>query len=165
MLLSVSRLKAAFLYLLLHFYSTNSRECSLYEGFRDSHCFWGKELSNSLTLSQSSWIVEFYSSWCGHCHHFAPTWKEVASRIKGWSRVIRIGEIDCSQIENRDFCSEYRIGAFPTIKFFDSQEKHPASSDSKYFVGRKNFDSLLESILSYIDKHTSLPALQPLQWV
>ena len=36
--------------------------------------------------------------------------------VIGWSQVIRIGEIDCSQVENRDFCSEYRIGAFPTIR-------------------------------------------------
>ena len=29
------------------------------------------------------WIVEFYNSWCGHCIHFAPTWKQLAQEMKG----------------------------------------------------------------------------------
>jgi thiol-disulfide isomerase/thioredoxin len=29
------------------------------------------------------WVIEFYNSWCGHCIHFAPTWKQFASDLKG----------------------------------------------------------------------------------
>lgn len=29
------------------------------------------------------WLVEFYNSWCGHCHKFAPTWKALASDVYG----------------------------------------------------------------------------------
>lgn len=28
--------------------------------------------------SPNAWLVEFYSSWCGHCISFAPTFKELA---------------------------------------------------------------------------------------
>ena len=28
--------------------------------------------------SSTAWLVEFYSSYCGHCVHFAPTFKELA---------------------------------------------------------------------------------------
>lgn len=33
--------------------------------------------------SPKTWIIEFYNSWCGHCHRFAPTWKSLASNILG----------------------------------------------------------------------------------
>ena len=58
-------------------------DCPLYEGFKDSRCFWGNDINHFLTNSHTAWVVEFYSSWCGHCHHFAPTWKEIATRVKG----------------------------------------------------------------------------------
>lgn len=121
--------------LLLHlfflFSSVYSHECSLYEDFRDSRCFSGNQLDIYLTNSETVWIVEFYSSWCGHCHHFAPTWKRMATRIKsthththsstiipllGWASVVRMGQIDCTRTDNREICGLYHIEAFPTIK-------------------------------------------------
>ena len=32
--------------------------------------------------SDKAWFVEFYSSWCGHCVHFAPTWKSFAEDLR-----------------------------------------------------------------------------------
>lgn len=40
-------------------------------------------ISSVIHNSQSAWIVEFYSSFCGHCHAFAPTWKKLARMAKG----------------------------------------------------------------------------------
>lgn len=47
------------------------------------------------------WLVEFYNSWCGHCHRFAPTWKGLAADIYGkksfkienymWVNVVLVG--------------------------------------------------------------------------
>ena len=72
--------------------------------------------------SETAWMVEFYSSWCGHCIRFAPTFKEMAkytagkvskcSKImqnyaiqavslhSGWKSMMRVGAIDCAQDEN-----------------------------------------------------------------
>ena len=33
--------------------------------------------------SSTTWLVEFYSSWCGHCINFAPTFKNLAADVKG----------------------------------------------------------------------------------
>ena len=33
--------------------------------------------------SQNAWFLEFYSSWCGHCIRFAPTWKQLAKDTAG----------------------------------------------------------------------------------
>ena len=40
-------------------------------------------ISSVVHNSPSAWVVEFYSSFCGHCHAFAPTWKKLAKMAKG----------------------------------------------------------------------------------
>ena len=31
----------------------------------------------------NAWLVEFFSSWCGHCVRYAPLFKHLATDIKG----------------------------------------------------------------------------------
>ena len=33
--------------------------------------------------TSNAWIIEFYNSWCGFCHRFAPVWKSLALDIYG----------------------------------------------------------------------------------
>ena len=33
--------------------------------------------------SDRSWLVLFYSSWCGHCINYVPIYTEVANRLQG----------------------------------------------------------------------------------
>ena len=58
--------------------------CALYD---DSPvgvvCFHGDDLTSAIAMGQTGWLVEFYSSWCGHCQNFAPTWKELARGVAG----------------------------------------------------------------------------------
>jgi len=37
--------------------------------------------------SNTSWMVEFYSSWCGHCIRFAPIFKELGTQVEGMEQV------------------------------------------------------------------------------
>jgi len=72
----------------------------------------------SICSSSKAWVVEFYSSWCGHCIHFAPTFKEFAADVFGWREVISVGAIDCALEENMPTCREYEVMGYPTLKFF-----------------------------------------------
>ena len=38
-------------------------------------------IKRQIYKSEYVWVVEFYSSWCGHCHAFAPTWRRFAKQI------------------------------------------------------------------------------------
>uniref|UniRef100_E1BBS6 Sulfhydryl oxidase n=1 Tax=Bos taurus TaxID=9913 RepID=E1BBS6_BOVIN len=33
--------------------------------------------------SSAAWLVQFYSSWCGHCIGYAPTWRALAADVRG----------------------------------------------------------------------------------
>lgn len=38
---------------------------------------------NSVYGTSNAWIIEFYNSWCGFCHRFAPVWRSLALDIYG----------------------------------------------------------------------------------
>ena len=70
------------------------------------------------TLLDHPCQVEFYSSWCGHCIHFAPTFKSLAEDVYSWRGVMAVAAIDCAVEANMAVCREYEIMGYPTIKFF-----------------------------------------------
>ena len=43
----------------------------------------GKNINTTIYRTRNAWLVEFYNSWCGHCIHYAPTWKALAHATKG----------------------------------------------------------------------------------
>lgn len=60
----------------------SSAEKTLYD---DTDPLWQLNTTNfhsSVLGKSNAWIIEFYSSWCGHCIRFAPTWKKFAQEIK-----------------------------------------------------------------------------------
>lgn len=36
--------------------------------------------------SSAAWLLQFYSSWCGHCIGYAPTWRALAGDVRGEAR-------------------------------------------------------------------------------
>nr|KAI8732205.1 sulfhydryl oxidase 1-like [Biomphalaria glabrata] len=64
------------------------------------------------------WAVQFYNSWCGHCKHFAPTWKAMATEFKDLNDIIGFAAIDCSQKSNLQICRQFDISMYPTLKIF-----------------------------------------------
>ena len=39
--------------------------------------------TQTILESDTAWMVEFYSSWCGHCIRFAPIFKELGKNVEG----------------------------------------------------------------------------------
>lgn len=63
-------------------------------------------------------LVEFYNSYCGFCRRYAPIWKQLASDILGWQKLVKVTALDCSRDENNAICREFEVMAYPTIRFF-----------------------------------------------
>uniref|UniRef100_A0A8C7ZF53 Sulfhydryl oxidase n=1 Tax=Oryzias sinensis TaxID=183150 RepID=A0A8C7ZF53_9TELE len=73
-------------------------------------------LKPTISNSSSAWLVQFYSSWCGHCIHYSSTWKVLAQDVKDWQDAIGVAVLDCAQEENFDVCRDYNIQFYPTFK-------------------------------------------------
>ncbi|XP_001602334.1 sulfhydryl oxidase 2 [Nasonia vitripennis] len=82
-----------------------------------------KNFKSSVYNSRKTWLVEFYNSWCGFCHRFAPIWKDVAKSIHGWKNIVVIAAIDCANDDNNPLCREYEVMRYPTLKFFPVNSK------------------------------------------
>ena len=65
-------------------YSANVPAVNSLYGISDEVCVLNnRTLKSTVYGSEQVWFVQFYSSWCGHCVHFAPTWKLFAEDIRG----------------------------------------------------------------------------------
>lgn len=67
----------------------------------------------SVTNSDSTWFVNFYSPMCNHCHHLAPVWKQIAKLLDG---VAKIAAVNCE--DNWQLCNQAGIRAYPTLLHF-----------------------------------------------
>ncbi|XP_012287341.1 sulfhydryl oxidase 1 [Orussus abietinus] len=90
----------------------------LYNSSDDVIVLNANNFKTSVNASATGWLVEFYNSWCGFCHRFAPTWKELARDVSGWRDVVKVAAIDCADDDNTPICREYEIMHYPMLKYF-----------------------------------------------
>ncbi|XP_042641046.1 sulfhydryl oxidase 1 [Tyto alba] len=83
----------------------------------------GPGAAGRLLGSPSAWAVEFFASWCGHCVHFAPTWRALGHDLREWRPAVMLAAIDCADEANQQVCSDFGITGFPTLKFFRAFSK------------------------------------------
>ncbi|KAM9129104.1 sulfhydryl oxidase 1 [Pangshura tecta] len=121
-------------------------------------------LESRVLNSSSAWLVEFYATWCGHCVHFAPTWRALAADIQEWSPAVNLGVVDCADIANQKMCGKFGITGFPTLKFFKAFSKSPEDG-MKIFHPGDSVQNLRQSIITNLEMHkeTWPPACPPLE--
>jgi thioredoxin 1 len=71
------------------------------------------ESFSDLINSETPVVVDFYADWCGPCQTMTPLVKEVAEKLKGKARVIKIN-ID----KNESAAQQYNIRSVPTFLIF-----------------------------------------------
>eukprot|EP00794_Sanderia_malayensis_P015846 gene15846-17444_t len=148
---------------LLNFLSFHGARCGLYNKNDPMELLDNSTIKRSIYNSEYVWVVEFYSSWCGHCHAFAPTWKKFAREVTVWDEIVQVGAIDCAEDKNLDTCRNYAIDSFPTVKFFEAQLKNKSNVGTA-FKGQKTVKSLRHSLVEFIEDHgnkTNVPKFTP----
>ncbi|VDM97477.1 unnamed protein product, partial [Thelazia callipaeda] len=82
-----------------------------------------------------AFFIEFFSSWCGACVSYAPTYKKLANELKSWSSIVQIAAVDCADEKNLNLCREHQVDSFPSLRYFKYSSKN--AKDAVLFVGDK----------------------------
>ncbi|EZA59003.1 DnaJ-like protein subfamily C member [Ooceraea biroi] len=106
----------------------------------------------TLTNSDSSWFVNFYSPRCSHCHHSAPTWKEVAKLLDG---VVKIASFNCEY--DRHFCHQVGVRAYPTQLYYKKNSQHGIR-----YTGENTQVAIMRFALDRLDIY--VPKISDVQW-
>ncbi|XP_043913722.1 sulfhydryl oxidase 2 isoform X1 [Protopterus annectens] len=126
-----------------------------------------QNLKTTLLNSSSAWVVEFYSSWCGHCISYASTWKALALDVKDWGDVIKIGVLDCAEEENFEICKEYGIQFYPTFRYFKAFST-PFTKGENYQGSDRELQTVRQIMIDFLQNHTeqskplNYPSLEPI---
>uniref|UniRef100_A0A7N6B990 Sulfhydryl oxidase n=1 Tax=Anabas testudineus TaxID=64144 RepID=A0A7N6B990_ANATE len=127
-------------------------------------------LKPTVSNSSSAWLVQFYSSWCGHCIQYSSTWKTLAQDVKDWQQAISVAVLDCAQEENFDVCRDYGIKFYPTFKYFRAHSP-PTDIGTTYRGADREIQSVRRLMVNILQNHTRLdwpehcPSLEPLSSV
>ncbi|XP_026177981.1 sulfhydryl oxidase 2 [Mastacembelus armatus] len=124
-------------------------------------------LKPTVSNSSSAWLIQFYSSWCGHCIQYSSTWKTLAQDVKDWQQAIGVAVLDCAQEENFDVCKEYSIKFYPTFKYFRAHSS-PTDVGTTYRGADRQVQAVRQLMVNILQNHTRLdwpnhcPPLDPL---
>ncbi|XP_051892980.1 sulfhydryl oxidase 2 [Pristis pectinata] len=119
-----------------------------------------------LVNSSSAWVVEFYSSWCGHCVNFAPIWKALARDVKDWELAIRVGVMDCADEKNFATCTEYGVHFYPTFRYFKALVGQFTTGED-YKGPNRELQTLRQIMIDFLQNSTNTnkppacPVLEP----
>ncbi|XP_060106636.1 sulfhydryl oxidase 2 [Heteronotia binoei] len=119
----------------------------------------------ALLGSASAWLLQFYSSACGHCVAFAPAWTALALDLRGWESAIRIGVLDCGDGVNYEVCKEYGIQHYPTFRYFRAFATQFTTGENQHGSDRE-LQLVRQSMIEFLQNHsreTKPPACPPLE--
>ncbi|XP_034969066.2 sulfhydryl oxidase 2 isoform X1 [Zootoca vivipara] len=116
--------------------------------------------------SPSAWLVQFYSSACGHCVAFAPTWKALAGDVREWEPAIRIGVLDCGDEVNYETCKDYGVQYYPTFRYFRAFAKDFTTGENYHAGSDRELQTVRQTMIDFLQNHsreTKPPACPPLE--
>lgn len=78
---------------------------------------------SNVYYSNSSWIVKFYSNWCGHCIRYTPIWKAFGQSVQELNSIVRVAALDCANDINSEICRNNQVTSYPDLRFFSAYSR------------------------------------------
>ena len=66
-------------------------------------------------------LFAFTAKWCGHCHHFLPTFEKLRREYVDDSK---LKTVNVDEAKNQDLVELYGVEGFPSIKLHDGKKLH-----------------------------------------
>eukprot|EP01067_Filipodium_phascolosomae_P009137 Filipodium_phascolosomae@DN8065_c0_g1_i1.p1 len=89
--------------------------------------------------SSDVWLIEFFSTGCGHCQAFIPQYSKAATYLEGVAKV--------GAIEDQEIHAQYQVQGVPTVKLFVGNKAAPID-----YKGERSADAISEFVLKEIAK-------------
>ncbi|MGB0886465.1 MAG: thioredoxin, partial [Chitinophagales bacterium] len=89
--------------------------------------------------SEKPILIDFFAEWCGPCKALAPTLKQVANKLEGKARVIKI-DID----KNESLASQLNVRSVPTLMVYKNGKQLWRQSGA---LSANDLTKLLESFI------------------
>ncbi|XP_060875280.1 sulfhydryl oxidase 2-like [Metopolophium dirhodum] len=109
--------------------------------------------NDKVLQGNTSYVIEFYNAFCGHCIRFSTPWKGFGIQVYGWRNYVKVGVIDCSNEINSQTCRDYEVMAYPTVRYFPPR---PASSNiGKDFIRSFNIQVMKDFLIKMLQETQS----------
>ncbi|KAI1726857.1 thioredoxin domain-containing protein [Ditylenchus destructor] len=92
------------------------------------------DFQEEVTDSGELWFINFYSTYCSHCHVLAPTWREFAREMDG---IVRIGAVNCA--EDPVLCQSQNVVGYPSLVVYPQHI---------FYQGPREVESLVQFVSS-----------------
>ncbi|CAJ0963827.1 unnamed protein product, partial [Mesorhabditis belari] len=92
------------------------------------------EFTQMVSGTGEIWFINFYSTYCGHCHQLAPTWRKFAAAMDG---VIRVGAVNCA--EDPGLCQSQNVFGYPSLVWYP---------DGTPYQGPRDLELLIDFVMS-----------------
>jgi len=109
----------------------------------------GKNYDSLIAQSNYTSIVEFYAPWCGHCKNLQPAYEKAAQSLAGLAKV---AAVDCDEASNKQFCGQFGIQGFPTLKIV-KPGKTPGKPIVEDYNGARTAKGIVDALVEKIPNH------------
>ncbi|VDK65151.1 unnamed protein product [Onchocerca ochengi] len=82
------------------------------------------------------WFINFYSTYCSHCHQLAPIWRKFAQEMEG---VLRVGAVNCA--EDPMLCHSQGVMGYPSLVIYPHRH---------FFRGERQLKQIVAFAMEYV---------------
>lgn len=107
---------------------------------------WSK-FQNNIVSQPSSWILDFYAPWCGHCQVFKPEFEKVANDLEG---IAKAGKVDCTV--EKYLCQQAGVKSYPSVRFYPGSSTGQAQNFYGWDIVSQNAEEIIRFVKQNVPK-------------